>query len=277
MESEEESIRLDIKTDPRTVQKYARWAGIQAGMKVGDFGCGPGKTSYYLNRLVQPGGSTLGIDISAQRIDYARIYFPAPGLDFVTGDIRESLEAYGLFDFIWVRFVLEYYRSSGFEIVRNICSALKPGGILCLIDLDYNCLSHFGLSPTLEKAMRGVMQHVEQQADFDPYIGRKLYSYLFDLNFSEIRVKMDSHHLIYGPVKEKDLFNWTQKVEIAARQSGYGFKEYENGFQGFHSEFQAFFHDPRRFTYTPIICCYGKKPATKIPSVLSIAARQNAI
>jgi len=131
-----------------------------------------------------------------------------------------------------------------------------------LIDLDYNCLSHFGISATLEKAMRGVMQHLEQRADFDPYVGRKLYSFLFDLNFSEIRVKMDSHHLIYGPVKEKDRFNWTKKVEIAARQSGYGFKEYENGFQGFQSEFQAFFHDPRRFTYTPIISCRGRKSGT---------------
>ncbi len=34
MESEEESIRLDLKTDPRTIQKQARWAGIQAGMRV---------------------------------------------------------------------------------------------------------------------------------------------------------------------------------------------------------------------------------------------------
>ena len=82
MENEEESIRLDIKTDPRTVQKYARWAGIQAGMKVGDFGCGPGKTSYYLNRLVQPGGSTLGIDISPRRIDYARKSFSIPRVGF---------------------------------------------------------------------------------------------------------------------------------------------------------------------------------------------------
>jgi len=59
MESEEESIRLDLKTDPRDIQKQARWAGIRAGMRVGDLGCGPGKMRYYMNRLVQPGGSTL--------------------------------------------------------------------------------------------------------------------------------------------------------------------------------------------------------------------------
>ena len=92
--------------------------------------------------------------------------------------------------------------------------------------------------------MKRVMQHLEQRADFDPYVGRKLYSFLFDLNFSRMQGKMDYHHLIYGPVGG-DLFNWTKKVEIAARQCGYGFEEYENGFG--HSEFQAFFHDPRTF------------------------------
>jgi hypothetical protein len=105
-----------------------------------------------------------------------------------------------------------------------------------------------------------VMDHLEQRGDFDPYAGRKLYSYLFDLEFTEIRVKLAPHHLIYGPARATDLFNWTKKVEIAARRSEYDFKEYENGFQGFYSEFQTFFHDPRRFTYTPVISCRGRKP-----------------
>jgi len=259
MESEEESIRLDLKTDPRTIQKQARWAGVQAGQRVGDLGCGPGKTSYYLNRLVQPGGSTLGIDISPIRIDHAKNHYQASGLDFAVGDIRQSLEPYGEFDFIWIRFVLEHHRSSGFEIVRNVSSALKPGGILCLIDLDYNCLSHFGLSPRLEETLKGLMHHLEQRGDFDPYVGRKLYSFLYDLGFGEIRVSLSAHHLIYGPIKHNDLFNWTKKVEIAAKRSGYPFKEFEDGFEGFYSEFHSFFHDPRRFTYTPILCCRGKK------------------
>jgi len=78
MESEDESLRLDLKTDPRALRKQARWAGVQAGMRLGDFGCGPGKTSYYLNQLVQPGGSVLGIDISEARIRYAQEHYHAP-------------------------------------------------------------------------------------------------------------------------------------------------------------------------------------------------------
>jgi hypothetical protein len=112
----------------------------------------------------------------------------------------------------------------------------------------------------METAMKGVMDRLEQNADFDPYVGRKLYSYLYDLGFSEIRVSLSAHHLIYGPVKKNDLFNWVKKIEIAARQSGYDFKEFQNGFEGFYAEFKRFFCDPRRFTYTPVIVCRGKKP-----------------
>jgi SAM-dependent methyltransferase len=260
MESEVESIRLDLKTVPRSVQRQARWSGVKPGMRLGDLGCGPGKTTFYLHKMVQPGGSALGIDISPHRIEYAREHYQAPGLDFCVGDIRDSLEPHGKFDFPWARFGLEYNRTSALEIVRAVTSALKPGGILCLIDLDYNCLSHYGHSSVLETALNGLMRHLEKRRDFDPYVGRKLYSYLYDLGYSEIRVQLTPHHLIYGELDEKDLFNWTKKIEIAAKGSGYPFKEFENGFEGFYLECKKFFHDPRRFTYSPVIVCRGKKP-----------------
>ena len=260
MESEDESIRLDLKTDPRAVRRQARWAKIRPGMRVGDFGCGPGKTSHYLNRLVQPGGSVLGIDLSPKRIDYARKHYQSPGVDYAVGDIRKPLDGFGMFDFIWVRFVLEHYCAEGPEIVKNISSALKPGGVLCLIDLDYNCLSHYGQSDALEKALQGVMLRLERRANFDPYAGRRLYSHMYDLEFEDIRLNLAAHHLIYGPVRKNDWYNWTKKVEIAARHSGYDFGEFPDGFDGFRSEFQSFFSNPRRFTYTPIICCRGVKP-----------------
>ncbi len=87
----------------------------------------------------------------------------------------------GEFDFIWVRFVLEHYRTTSFDIVRNIAKVLKNKGILCLIDLDHNCLSHYGISPKLNNAILCIMANLEKNANFDPYSGRKLYSYLYDL------------------------------------------------------------------------------------------------
>lgn len=259
MESEEESIRLDLKTDPKTIKKQAIWAGLKPGMRVADLGCGPGKTTFFLNKLVQPNGSAVGVDISEKRINYARAHYKDKGIEFLLGDIRNPLDNLELFDFIWVRFVLEHYRSTSFNIVKNISSLLKPGGILCLIDLDHNCLNHYGLSERLERALRGIMEAVEKYNDFDPYAGRKFYSYLYDLGCTEIDVSLDAHHLIFGELEETDAFNWRKKVEIAGKNSGYKFEEYEGGYEEFFEEFNSFFSDPRRFTYTPIISCRGRK------------------
>jgi len=83
MESEEESLRLDIKTDPGAVEEQARWAGVVPGMRVVDLGCGAGRTTHILHRLVQPGGEVVGIDHSQPRIDYAVEHYSENGIFYV--------------------------------------------------------------------------------------------------------------------------------------------------------------------------------------------------
>ena len=130
MESEEETIRLEAKTDPAAVEQQALWAEIRPGMRVADLGCGPGKTTSVLHTLVQPGGTLVGVDISERRLEYARVHYAREGIEFICKDIRLPLDDLGSFDFVWIRFVLEYYRSDAFEIVRNVSRVLKPGGSL---------------------------------------------------------------------------------------------------------------------------------------------------
>jgi SAM-dependent methyltransferase len=260
MESEDEALRLDLKTDPALVETQARWAGIRSGMRIADLGCGPGKTTSCLHRLVQPGGESTGVDYSSGRIAFARSHYEQEQMAFVCRDIRDPLDDLGKFDFIWVRFVLEYHRNRSLEIVRNASRILNPGGILCLIDLDHNCLSHFGLPPRLERSLHGAMAFLQERWDFDPYAGRKLYSYLYDMEFEHIDVRVEPYHVIFGKPDPVSVFNWRLKVKVAAQGSGYAFEEYPDGFSGFLREFEEAFADPRRFTYTPLICCRGVKP-----------------
>jgi ubiquinone/menaquinone biosynthesis C-methylase UbiE len=259
MENEEETLRLDMKTDGKTVVNQALWAGIKPGMRVADLGFGSGKTTFYLHKLVQPNGEVVGVDFAEDRIKYAKKHYGEAGIEYICRNIREPLEDLGMFDFIWVRFVLEYYRSQSFNIVKNISSILKPGGIMCLIDLDYNCLNHFGLSKRLKKTLYGLTKAMEKNADFDPYVGIKLYSFLYDLDYQDIDVSLAPHHLIFGTLNEIDAFNWTKKVEVAVKKLGYKFKEYQGGSEEFIEEFKQFFANPRRFTYTPVISCKGRK------------------
>ena len=260
MESDEESLRLDLKTDEKTVQKQAVWAGIKPGMRVADLACGSGKTTFCLQKLVQPDGEVVGVDYSEKRLIYAMKHYSGAGIEFICRNISMPLDDLGKFDFIWIRFILEYSRSKSFDIVKNISGILKPGGILCLMDLDYNCLRHFGHSKRLERTICGIMSILEKDADFDPYAGIKLYSYLYDLGYQDIDVDISPHHLIFGRLKEKDAYNWTMKVEVAARNSGYGFEEYGGNYKEFFKELESFLADPRRFIYTPLISCRGRKP-----------------
>jgi len=260
MEHNEEAIRLDQKTGSEAVRKQSLWAGIQPGMRVADVGCGSGITTRYLHQLIQPLGETVGIDASESRIRHAAKHYSENGITFVCRDFYKPLQNLGKFDFVWVRFVLEYHRAHSRDIVKNLADILAPGGILCLIDLDHNCLNHFGISERLEQAISGVMSCLEKDHDFDPYAGRKLYSFLYDLGFDDICVDLGCHHLIYGPLKEVDGYNWAKKVEVAAKNSGYRFDQYQNGYDGFLEEFKSFFADPRRFTYTSLISCRGRKP-----------------
>ncbi len=260
MENKEEAFRLDLKTDPEVVKRQAVWAGIKPGMRIADIGCGSGKTTAILHQLVQPGGSVVGVDSSRTRICQAEKQYGAKDTEFVCRDITESLKDMGKFDFVWVRFLLEYYRTNNSDIVRNISSLLKPGGILCLIDLDYNCLTHFGMSPKLERTLHDAIRVLEDSANFDPYVGRKLYAFLYDLGYQDINVDISAHHLIFGELRDADAFNWMKKIEVVSSKINFSFEGENWGYEEFVKEFQEFFADPRRFTYSPLISCRGRKP-----------------
>ncbi|MBW2557440.1 MAG: class I SAM-dependent methyltransferase [Deltaproteobacteria bacterium] len=261
MDSEEENVRLDIKTDPEAVRKQAGWCGLRPGMRVLDAGCGSGITTSILYDMVQPSGTVVGVDYSEDRIRYARDKYGRDlKVTFNTRDLRNNLNDLGNFDLIWVRFVLEYNRVESFNIIKNLAGLLNPGGYLCLLDLDHNCLNHYELSPQMMKLLHRLMEKLDDEYNFDAYAGRKLYSYLYDLGLKDIQMDLVPHHIFYGKIDDKDVFNWTKKMEMAAARFGDLFDDYPGGSRAFSEEFEQFLHDPRSFTYTPMILCKGKKP-----------------
>jgi len=261
MESEEEIIRLEIKTDPEALHKQALWCGVEPGMRILDVGCGPGKTTSILHEMIQPDGCVVGIDFSEARISYAREnYGGKKGIEFRVHDLCEPMEQYGQFDLVWVRFVLEYYRKEALDIVKNLKKCVRPGGLLCLLDLDYNCLNHYELPPPIAAILPELMKYADKKYNFDTFVGRKLYSFLYDAGFEKIEVELMANNLLYG---EKNLhlqFDWIKKIEIAARKAEKLLNSYPGGYQQFSSDLNKFLIDPRRFTYTPLLLCKGVKP-----------------
>ena len=261
MENSDEEKRLDIKTDPDAVKEQALWFGMGPGARVLDIGCGPGKTTALLHDLVHPSGEAVGVDIAESRILHARSFYgDRKGIRFDVRDVRLPMEDLGEFDFIWVRFVLEYYRVGALEIIKNISANLKPGGCMCLLDLDYNCMSHWEMPSKMETTVVKTMNRMQDNFNFDLYAGRKLYAHLYDLGFEDILVNLVPHHLIYGELKYSDEFNWLKKIEVGAQKAPDIYATYPGGGEGFLADVKKFFKDPRRFTYSPLILCKGVKP-----------------
>jgi len=261
MEHGEETDRLEKKTNQQALRKQAEWCGIKPGQRLLDLGCGPGKSTAILHDLIQPGGSILGLDASPERIAHARkCYGDKRGIEFAVHDIRRPLNRFGTFDGAWVRFILEYYRREGREIVRNTAGCLNRGGFLYLLDLDNNCLSHHELPLSLAEIIPEIVQRLEDDYNFDAHAGRKLYAHLFDLGFESIEVDVAAHHMIYGEIRDIDSYNWTKKIEVIAPRLADLFEAYPGGYQRFLMDFRKFFHDPRRFTYTPLIMGKGMRP-----------------
>jgi hypothetical protein len=115
----------------------------------------------------------------------------------------------------------------------------------------------------METILFAIMEKLEKDHNFDPYAGRRLYAYLYDLGYDDIQMDMIPHHLIYGKIKDEDIFNWLKKVEVVSKKTRALFDGYPGGHAAFFQDFQGFFLHPRRFTYTPLILCKGTKPATR--------------
>ena len=84
---------------------------------------------------------------------------------------------------------------------------------------------------------------------------------MYDLGCEDEAVSVNAHPVVYGELRSVDASNWIKKIEIVSSKAGYAFDQFEGGRDEFMEEFTRFFFDPRRFSYTPVICARGRKPA----------------
>jgi SAM-dependent methyltransferase len=109
-------------------------AGIRAGARVLDVGCGCGQTTLQLAEAVGSGGTVVGVDISAPML--ARASERAAGSGFSNIELKnadaQTFAFDGSFDHVFSRFGVMFFAEPE-RAFANLWSALKPGGRLtCL-------------------------------------------------------------------------------------------------------------------------------------------------
>jgi SAM-dependent methyltransferase len=113
-------------------------AGIAAGMRVLDVGCGRGDVSLLVARLVGAEGAVLGVDRDASALDMARDRVREAGLGnvaFAQGDVGALGAEYGVFDAAVGRRVLMYLPDP-VGALRGIVRLLRPGARVVFQEAD---------------------------------------------------------------------------------------------------------------------------------------------
>jgi SAM-dependent methyltransferase len=140
-------------------------AGIRAGERVLDVGCGCGETSLELGRRVGASGSVLGVDVSHVMLERARARARAAGtahVRFEEGDAQTHAFAPASVDVLFSRFGVMFFADPR-AAFANLRRALAPDGRLAFV-----CWRAIPENPWMMVPMAAALQHVPPPAILAP-------------------------------------------------------------------------------------------------------------
>lgn len=119
-------------------EQFLQRAGLQAGMRVVEIGCGTGNMSCWLARQVGANGSVIGVDVSPAQVEQARLQAEAFGLTNVSFAVADAY-APGLplesFDLVYCRLVLMHL-THPLDALKQMLALLQSGGRLVCEEMD---------------------------------------------------------------------------------------------------------------------------------------------
>ncbi len=198
-------------------------AGIGAGMRVLDIGCGVGDVSFLAASLVGPSGEVIGVDRSAEAIARATHRATEAGLTnvrFLTQDVADlSLDA--PVDALVGRLVLMYFADPA-VMLRRLLAWVKPGGIVAVQELDMDGVRSDPNCPLFETAAQRIRETFSR-AGYDPRTGLKLWRIFREAGLPAprmilgARVEAAPDSLIYEQVAEvtRSLQPLTERLGVA--------------------------------------------------------------
>ncbi|MDD3276422.1 MAG: class I SAM-dependent methyltransferase [Kiritimatiellales bacterium] len=153
----EELARLKLQATIAMDMEREAWknAGLKSGMNVLDIACGPGFTACELARTVG-NGTVTGVDINEELIftaHQAKVSEKVNNVSFFLGNIYNLDLPENAFDFVYARFVFQHLEKPELAL-SNIRKVLKPGGVLCVLDIDDNWTSFAPESDAFVKFIR---------------------------------------------------------------------------------------------------------------------------
>ena len=198
---------------------------LRPGLRVLDFGCGPGTISVGLAKAISP-GELHGIDMEASQIDLARSVAEVQGQDnaiFHVGDVTDLPFEDASFDAAHCHNVLMHVPDTS-SALAEVKRVLKPGGIVACRELMSQSSFTYPNLGIIRKAW-AMLEDLLKADDGHPQIGGELKVHLLDAGFVNVRATAsfasystpEEVAFIYGIVEQ-----WFLSPEITEPAIKYG-------------------------------------------------------
>lgn len=161
------------------------------------------------------------------------------------------------FDIVYCRMLLQYLRDKE-RAVQEMVRVCRPGGTVLLQDLDGQLLWHYPEDPGLQRALEKSMAALAETG-FDPFVGRKLFWLGRKAGLENLRVQVESYHLIAGEIAPDLLKQWELKFDIARTRMIRIFGS-ESEAKECSRKFLEYLRRPDTLTYSTVFTVTGEKP-----------------
>ncbi len=260
MDDPREAIRLDAKVKPADfIAEFLAPVLTDTAQTIVDVGCGAGAIITAVASQF-PGKKCIGVDLSGARLAEAQKKCVKQDGTVLTNITFEEASIYQIplasnsVDIVYTRFLLEYLKDP-IAAITELQRIIRPGGHVVMQDLDGQLLFQYPFQvPEIEQ----IFTYLNQKTGFDPYIGRKLFSYGRKAGLTLEKMDVKAYHLFPGKIDDYNRWLWEMKFDIFMPQAAEALGS-EQAAQDFKTKYMAFLDDPDTLLYSSLFTLYMTK------------------
>ena len=182
-------LRLINRVKWPTTERLLATAGLRAGMRVLDLGCGGGAVTLRLAALVRPEGEVVGIDLDPSILRLAKQEAEDSNLPVSFRHLgAEELDEAAAYDFAYSRYLMSHLRHPE-RALEAMVSALRPGGLLAVEDIFFPGHVCHPPNAAFDRYLE-LYGAVVRAKGADPAIGARLVGMTLDAGLSDVQVEL---------------------------------------------------------------------------------------
>ncbi len=182
-------LRLLNRVKWPTTEQLLNKAGLRAGMRVLDFGCGGGEVTRRMAALVGAEGEVVGIDLDPSILQLARREAEDLNLPVTFRHLgAEELDEVAAYDFAYARYLLSHLQHPE-RAFEAMVQALRPGGRLAVEDIFFPGHVCYPPNAAFDRYLE-LYQAVVRAKGADPAIGPRLMGMALDAGLVDVQVEL---------------------------------------------------------------------------------------